>query len=140
MQEVVEVRTDLADEGRSAQDAREHSVVALATEWLGLATARVQTTFQLALAQVKLAATSLVIMVFLAVVAAIFAMSAWGLLVAGLATVVIAAGIAPWVVLGVLFLLHVLGAWVAFRTISYLSANLEMSWDDEPGESDGDPA
>ena len=66
------------------QDQDLESVVAHVAGWFAAYRARIRLLGELALAEARLAATSVALMAFLGTVAAVFVLSAWGLIVAGL--------------------------------------------------------
>lgn len=59
-------------------------IATLAASWASAAGLRVKLISELALAEAKLAAISIALMAFLAMLAAAFVLGAWGLLIAGL--------------------------------------------------------
>lgn len=99
----------------------------LASEWASLTVSRLKTTVHLALAEAKLAALSLVLMVFLAVIAAVFALGAWGLLMAGAVVGLQIAGLPLWGSLATLGVLHLVAFVFLWRVMMALSRNLDMS-------------
>jgi uncharacterized membrane protein YqjE len=102
------------------------SIVTVAAGWAAAVTARVKLTAELALAEAKLAAISISLMAFLAMLAAAFALGAWGLLLAGLTLGLLQQQIPLWPMLFVLGGLHVLIAAAAWRGAVKLSHNLEF--------------
>ena len=104
-------------------------IATLAASWVSAAGTRVKLISELALAEAKLAAISLALMAFLAMLAAAFVLSAWGLLVAGLVHgLVVQLQIPLWPVLLVLGGLHALIAALAWRAAILLSSNLEFGY------------
>jgi hypothetical protein len=81
---------------------------------------------ELALAEAKLAAISISLMVFLAMLAAAFILGAWGLLLAGVVLGLHQLQLPLWPILLVLGGLHVLIAAAAWQSAVYLSRNLEF--------------
>jgi uncharacterized membrane protein YqjE len=103
-------------------------IATLAASWASAAGTRVKLISELALAEAKLAAISLALMAFLAMLAAAFVLSAWGLLVAGLVHALVQMQIPLWPVLLVLGGLHALIAALAWRGAVRLSHNLEFAY------------
>ncbi len=104
-------------------------IATLAASWASAAGTRVKLISELALAEAKLAAISIALMVFLAMLAAAFVLGAWGLLVAGLVHgLVVQLQIPLWPVLLVLGGLHALIAALAWRAAVRLSGNLEFGY------------
>jgi uncharacterized membrane protein YqjE len=101
-------------------------IATLAASWMTAAGSRVKLISELALAEAKLAAISLALMAFLAMLAAAFVLSAWGLLIAGLVNGLVQMQISLWPILLVLGGLHVLIAYAAWRGAIRLSRNLEF--------------
>lgn len=102
-------------------------IVTLAASWASAAGTRVKLISELALAEAKLAAISLALMAFLAMLAAAFVLSAWGLLIAGLIHgLVVMLQFPLWPVLLVIGGLHVLIAAIAWRAAVRLCSNLEF--------------
>lgn len=104
----------------------EANIVELAAGWVSAAGSRVKSTAELALAEARLAAMSIVLMLLLAVVAAVFVLGAWGLLMAGVVTGLLALGVPSWITLVGLGLLHVVAAWLLLRWMARLSIHLEL--------------
>ena len=103
------------------------SMVELVAAWTAATGSRVRLITELALAEAKLAAISVSLMVFLAMLAAAFVLGAWGLLLAGLVYGLLQLGWPLWPVLMVLGGLHALLAAAAWKMAVYLSQNLEFS-------------
>ena len=104
----------------------EVGVTELALSWVSAAGSRVRNTAQLALAEARLAAMSVVLMVLLAIVAAVFLLGAWGMLIAGVVTAILELGVPIWTILLALGLIHLLCAWLLIRWTLKLSVHLEM--------------
>lgn len=102
------------------------SVVTLAACWMSAAGARVKLMTELALAEAKLAAISISLMAFLAMLSAAFILCAWGLLMAGLTIGLLHLQIPLWPILIGLTGLHVFVAALAWRGAVQLSHNLEF--------------
>lgn len=83
---------------------------------------------ELALAEAKLAAISLALMAFLAMLAAAFVLGTWGLLMAGLIFALLQMQFPLWPVLLVLGLIHALLATMAWRAAVSLSSNLDFGY------------
>jgi len=103
------------------------SIVSLVTAWVAATGSRLKLTSELALAEAKLAAISISLMVFLAMLAAAFTLGAWGLLMAGLVYGLLQLQLPFWPILLLLGGLHVLIAVAAWKTAVYLSHNIEFS-------------
>lgn len=101
-------------------------IAELAATWVSAAGLRVKNTAQLALAEARLAAMSVVLMVLLAIIAAVFLLGAWGLLMAGVVTGINALGVPIWSSLLALGLTHLLSAWLLLRLTLKLSVHLEL--------------
>lgn len=69
---------------------------------------------------------SVVLMVLLAIIAAVFLLGAWGLLMAGVVTGINALGVPIWSSLLALGLTHLLSAWLLLRLTLKLSVHLEL--------------
>lgn len=121
MSEQLHEKTPPADVRESA------SVVELAADWLSAARSRVKLTTELALAEARLAAMSLALMAFLGMIAAMFVVGAWGLVVAGIVTGMVQAGIALWMALTILGVLHVLGAVLILRAAMKLGDHMKFA-------------
>ena len=102
-------------------DSAEQSVASHASGWLSASVARLKLIAELALAEAKLAASSVALMAFLGTGAAICVLSAWGLVVAGGILALLNAGIPLWAMLMTFALLHLLIAAFAVRKIVALS-------------------
>ena len=98
----------------------------LATDWIANAGSRVTVMVELVLAEARLAAISVALMAFLAMMAAAFVLGAWALLIAGLVVGLIQLGLPVWPVLLVLCAAHGLVAYLAWRGAVKLSDNLEF--------------
>lgn len=103
-------------------------IATLAASWASAAGTRVKLISELALAEAKLAAISIALMAFLAMLAAAFVLSAWGLLIAGLIHGLVQMQLPLWPVLLVLGGLHVLIGLAAWRGAVGLSSNLEFGF------------
>ena len=104
----------------------EAGITELALTWVSAAGSRVRNTAQLALAEARLAAMSVVLMVLLAIVAAVFLLGAWGMLMAGVVTGILELGVPIWTVLLGLGVIHLLCAWLLIRWTLKLSVHLEL--------------
>jgi uncharacterized membrane protein YqjE len=100
----------------------------LAASWASAAGTRVRLISELALAEAKLAAISIALMAFLAMLAAAFVLGAWGLLVAGVIHGLLQLQFPLLPVLLALVGLHVLVAATAWRAAVRLCANLEFGY------------
>lgn len=102
------------------------SIAELVTTYVSAAGSRVKNTAQLALAEARLAAMSVVLMVLLAIIAAVFLLGAWGMLMAGVVTGINELGVPIWSTLLALGVTHLLGAWLLIRLTLKLSVHLEL--------------
>lgn len=82
---------------------------------------------ELALAEARLAAVSVSLMVFISLLAAAFVLAAWGLAVAGMVVGMLAIDIPIWAALAGLGLLHALLAMLLWRNVIRLSRHLEFA-------------
>ncbi len=113
-----------ADEHEVAPAAA--GIASLAASWASAAGSRARLLTDLALAEAKLAAISIALMAFLAMLAAAFILGAWGLLMAGLIFGLIQLQVPLWPMLFVLGGLHILIAFAAWRGAVRLSDHLEF--------------
>lgn len=104
----------------------EAGIAELATTWVSAAGSRVKNTAELALAEARLAAMSFAVMLLLAIVAAVFLLGAWGMLMAGVVTGLNALGLPLWITLLALGAIHLLCAWLLIRLAMKLSVHLEL--------------
>lgn len=104
----------------------EAGIAELASTWVSAAGSRVKNTAQLALAEARLAAMSVVLMVLLAIIAAVFLLGAWGMLMAGVVTGINELGVPVWGSLLALGVTHLLLAWLLLRLTLKLSVHLEL--------------
>lgn len=104
----------------------EASIADLASTWVSAAGSRVRNTARLALAEARLAAMSVVLMVLLAIIAAVFLLGAWGMLMAGVVTGINELGVPIWTTLLALGVTHLLCAWLLIRLTLKLSVYLEL--------------
>ena len=122
----------------------EANIAELATGWVHAAGSRIKATAELALAETRLAVMSVVLMLLLSIVAAVFVLGAWGLLIAGIVTGLMQLGVPAWMTMLALGIVHVVCAWVLLRWMGRLSVHLELPatrrqlrGDDAMEESDG---
>lgn len=115
---------DLANPSEPAGDAE--SVATHVAGWFGAHRARIRLVSELALAEAKLAATSVALMAFLGTLAAVLVLTAWGLVVAGGVFALLAAGAPLWAMLGLLAVGHLLIAGLLVRKVLALSKHLEF--------------
>ncbi len=99
----------------------------LALEWLQAMAAGLGASFRLAIAEAKLAAMSLVLMLLFTVLAAILTLGAWGLFLSGIVIVLERLGVPLWASLLGLGLLQVAGAALLFRGVMRLGRRLELA-------------
>jgi hypothetical protein len=115
---------DAARPSDQGQDQELESVAAHVAGWFAAYRARIRLVTELAMAEARLAATSVALMAFLGTIAAIFVLSAWGLIVAGLVFALLEAGAPLWAVLVLLALGHLIIAGVLARKVLALSKHL----------------
>ena len=108
------------------QDASSANIAELASDWFTTKASRVGTITRLAAAEARLAVVSVALMVFLAVLGAIFVFSAWGLGVAALVNVLLGFGWSLWTIFLGLALTHVLIAALLLRATMRLGRNVEF--------------
>lgn len=101
-------------------------LMALAGDWIATAGSRAKVMVELVVAEARLAAISVALMAFLAMLSAAFLLGAWGLLIAGLIYGLLQLGLPLWPVLIVLCATHALIAFLAWRGAVKLSNNLEF--------------
>lgn len=109
-----------------ASASEETGLIDLASQWVTTAGSRVKVMVELVLAEARLAAISVALMAFLAMLSAAFLLGAWGLLIAGLIYGLIQTGLPLWPIMFVLCGLHILIAYLAWRGAVKLSNNLEF--------------
>jgi hypothetical protein len=102
-----------------AEDAErttdEQNIATIAVGWLTSIPARVHVAAELALAEARLAAVSVAVMIFLATLAALLVLSAWGLMLAGVVHSLVQAGLPLGAILAGIAVVHLLVA--VFLTI-----------------------
>jgi ABC-type nickel/cobalt efflux system permease component RcnA len=103
------------------------SIGALVADWLSATSSRMRITTELFFADARLAAISVTLMVLMGVLSAVFLLGAWGLAVAGLVAVALQFGIALWLTLASLGLLHAIGAWLLWRGAVGISRYLNFA-------------
>lgn len=101
-------------------------IVPLAAGWASAVGARVKLMAELALAEARLAAISVALMAFLAVLAAAFVFAAWGLLMASVVLGLLQLQVPLWPALLALGGLHILLGVIAWRAALRLGDNLEF--------------
>jgi|GEM_PF-2446826 len=110
----------------SDSSSEEAGLISLAGEWVATAGSRVKVMVELVLAEARLAAISVALMAFLAMLSAAFLLGAWALLIAGLIYGLLQIGLPLWPIMFVLCGLHILIAYLAWRGAVKLSNNLEF--------------
>lgn len=110
----------------SSQEEPSANILTLVTDWFAALRSRFEITTELAVAEAKLAATSVAIMLILAVATAVFLLFAWGLVLAGIVYGLLQAGIPVFATLAGLVVLHLLGAVLMARKVFSLSENLRF--------------
>jgi len=103
------------------------SIATLVSEWIATANARVRTVSELAAAEAQLAATSTASMAFMAILAAGFTLTAWGLGIAGVANALVSVGLPIWATLGLLAVIHIVAAYIAWRKAISMIVNLKFT-------------
>lgn len=103
------------------------NILGHAAGWLAATQERARAVGHLAVAEAKLAAMSVALMAFLGVLAAVCLLGAWGLLVAGIVYGLVAAGLALWLSLLAMGVLHIVLAWLLWRTATRLTRHLRFS-------------
>ncbi|GMW06570.1 MAG: hypothetical protein QY320_06150 [Gammaproteobacteria bacterium] len=110
----------------AATDAGQESLCATASELLRAVRDQACGTAELAVAELRLAAMTGVTMLALAIIAAALALIGWGLVVAAAAQIGVAMGLSgPQALLG-LGAVHVVLAWLAWRSALRLSPRLTL--------------
>lgn len=109
------------------QSEVESGLISLASHWVATAGSRVKVMVELAMAEAKLAAISVALMAFLAMLSAAFVLGAWALMVAGVIYGLLQLGMPVWPILIGLFAVHVLIAYLLWRGAVSLSDNLEFN-------------
>lgn len=107
-------------------EAGSATIAELVSEWLSTRASRAGALARLALAEARLAAVSVALMTFLAMLAAIFAFTAWGLGVAALVSSLLAAGLELSAILIAIAALHVLIAFVLWNISMRLGKHVEF--------------
>lgn len=122
------METEVADKPApvTESEAGPANIAELASDWFTTKTARIATISRLAAAEARLAAVSIALMAFLAVLAAIFVFSAWGLGVASLVNGLLAAGFALWAIFLGLAIAHIVIAILLWRSMMRLGRNVEF--------------
>lgn len=100
--------------------------MSLASDWVATTGLRAKVMLELVLAEARLAAISVALMAFLAMLSAAFVLGAWALLIAGLIYGLIQMGLPIWPILFALCAVHALIAFLAWRGAVRLSNNLEF--------------
>lgn len=109
-----------------AGQGEESGLISLASDWVSTTGSRVKVMADLVMAEAKLAAISVALMAFLAVVSATFLLGAWALFIAALIYGLLQLGLPIWPILFVLCISHALIAFLAWRGAVKLSNNLEF--------------
>ncbi|MEQ8207988.1 MAG: hypothetical protein RIA65_17555 [Woeseia sp.] len=119
------ITSDAADAAEPSDPvADSESVATHVAGWFAAHRARIRIISELALAEAKLAATSVALMAFLGTIAAILVLTAWGLIVAGGIFALLAAGAPLWAMLVVLAVGHLLVAGLLARKVLTLSKHM----------------
>jgi predicted permease len=104
----------------------DQNIVTIAVDWLTSISARVHIAAELALAEARLAVVSIAVMIFLATLAALLVLSAWGLLLAGAVHSLLQAGLPLWAILTGVAVGHLLAAvFLAHRALR-MSENMNF--------------
>lgn len=101
-------------------------LMSLAGHWVATTGLRAKVMVELVLAEARLAAISVALMAFLAMLSAAFVLGAWALLIAGLIYGLIQMGLPIWPILFALCAVHALIAFLAWHAAVKLSNNLEF--------------
>lgn len=132
----------MEEHGASTESREQPGTGALVSQWVANAGERVRTTLHLVVAETRLAAVSLGLMVFLMVLAAGSAMLAWVVLVITAVVALKIAGLQLVGVLGGLIVIHLALAWMFWRLAMRLSRHLgfeatrrELGGEEEPGDT-----
>src|SRR5690554_4658450 len=104
----------------------EAGLMDLASDWLATTGSRAKVMMELVVAEARLAAISVALMAFLAMLSAAFVLGAWSLLIAGLIYGLIQVGLPIWPILIALCVIHALIAFLAWHGAVKLSNNLEF--------------
>jgi len=113
--------------GASADgDADLQDGLAIASDWTGTLLQRIRCNAELTIAETKLAAVSFLMMLFLTVVAALFVLTAWGVLLAGATLGLQSVGIPVAGSLTAIGVVQLAAAVFVFRKIRQLSQSLEL--------------
>lgn len=107
-------------------EASSANIAELASDWVSTKFSRAGSLARLALAEARLAAMSVALMSFLALLAALFAFTAWALAIAGVVSALLAAGLALWAILLGVALLHVILALSAWNVAMRLGRHVEF--------------
>ena len=111
----------------TAESEAGQSVLDATTGWISAARERATLITRLAAAEARLAATSLVLIVALAIAISIMMLSAWGLIAAGLVYLLHQSGVPLWASLAGLAALHLAIALLLARRAAGLGANLKFT-------------
>ncbi len=111
---------------QAEQERQEPGLSELAAEWVEAVGGRIRTSADLVLAETKLALSTFLFMIFLAILAAGAVLFAWGFLMLALARIPTAFGVPPSVSALVMFGIHLLLAFVLWRIANGLSRHMEF--------------
>lgn len=114
------------DSASTAGQAPDEHAAGLISSWLAALGERFQTGAELALAETRLAITSFMLMIFLAVLAAGALLFAWALIVFAAGQWAVSAGYPPVATALVLGLVHVLLAWVLWTAANVLGRTMDF--------------
>lgn len=103
------------------------SILSLVAEWMSAASSRFRVASELAFAEARLAALSVTLMVFMGMLSALLVLVSWALIVAGVVAAAVQSGIALWLTLTSLSLVHAFGAWMLWNGAVKLSHYLNFS-------------
>jgi hypothetical protein len=98
----------------------------LVTDWFSLVGSRVGLSTRLVMAEARLAVMSFLLMLFLAVVTAVFVLGAWGVLIAGITLGLSHIGVPVWASLVGFSVAHAIAAALLVAKIITLSERLEF--------------
>ncbi len=115
-------------ERQAPAEARDSaSIIELASDWMSAASSRVKLTTELAVAEARLAATSVALMAFLGMVAALFAVGAWGMVVAGIIAGMVKLGLSLWISLAIIGAVHLLATVLIWRAAMRLGDHVTFA-------------
>ncbi len=115
-----------ADVQAQSAETGEQELTQVLSDWASTLALRFRGSLRLALAETKLAVTTFVLMVFLAVLSAGAVIMAWSLLLAALIQALSLAGVTLAVAIAILSVAHVLLAWMLWRLANRLGRHMHF--------------